>query len=229
MAAAMLASYPEVFAGGAIIAGLPYGSATTIRQAFDRMRGHGSPSARELQQALRGASDHRGPWPTISIWHGSADQTVVPSNAETMAGQWRGVHKLDERPSYSNATGVLAKQVWCDPSGNAVIEINMIAGMGHGTPIGDGLGIAGPYMLDVGISSTRQIARFWGIAQADGKSASVQSGSAVGQRPKSPAKEAGKTVAKPVAVPTVQRHTASDVTGARKVIEDALRAAGLMS
>ena len=30
MAAAMLASYPEVFAGGAIIAGLPFGAANTV-------------------------------------------------------------------------------------------------------------------------------------------------------------------------------------------------------
>ena len=49
MASVMLATYPEVFAGGAIIAGLPYGSASTIPEAFDRMRGHGLPSERELQ------------------------------------------------------------------------------------------------------------------------------------------------------------------------------------
>jgi poly(3-hydroxybutyrate) depolymerase len=48
MAGAMLATYPEVFAGGAIIAGLPFGSAQTIPEAFDRMRGHGGPSEREL-------------------------------------------------------------------------------------------------------------------------------------------------------------------------------------
>ena len=43
MASVMLATYPEIFAGGAIIAGLPYGSAATIPEAFDRMRGHGGP------------------------------------------------------------------------------------------------------------------------------------------------------------------------------------------
>ena len=43
MANAMLAVYPDVFAGGAIIAGLPYATATTVAQAFDRMRGHGLP------------------------------------------------------------------------------------------------------------------------------------------------------------------------------------------
>src|SRR5277367_3283453 len=37
MAAVMLATYPEVFAGGAIIAGLPYGCARSVQQAFDAM------------------------------------------------------------------------------------------------------------------------------------------------------------------------------------------------
>jgi poly(hydroxyalkanoate) depolymerase family esterase len=39
MAMVMLATYPEVFAGGAIIGGLPYGSATNSRQARPAMEG----------------------------------------------------------------------------------------------------------------------------------------------------------------------------------------------
>ena len=37
MTAAMLATYPEVFAAGAIIAGLPYGAAVNVQQAFESM------------------------------------------------------------------------------------------------------------------------------------------------------------------------------------------------
>jgi poly(hydroxyalkanoate) depolymerase family esterase len=37
MTSVMLACYPEVFAGGAIIAGLPYGAATNVQQAFETM------------------------------------------------------------------------------------------------------------------------------------------------------------------------------------------------
>jgi poly(3-hydroxybutyrate) depolymerase len=57
---------------------------------------------------------------------------------------------------------------------NGEKAINMIAGMGHGTPLGDGLGAPGPYMLDVGISSTREIARFWGLAKTASKSAAAR-------------------------------------------------------
>ena len=76
----MLATYPDVFAGGAIIAGLPYGCASSVPEAFDRMRGHGFPTQDRLQSLIRSASMHDGPWPTISIWQGIADHTVVPSN-----------------------------------------------------------------------------------------------------------------------------------------------------
>jgi poly(3-hydroxybutyrate) depolymerase len=61
MANVMLATYPKVFSGGTIIAGLPYGAAATVAQAFDRMRGHDIGSAAVLQAKLRAASEHN--WP----------------------------------------------------------------------------------------------------------------------------------------------------------------------
>ncbi|MFD2031250.1 PHB depolymerase family esterase [Ancylobacter dichloromethanicus] len=70
MANVMLATYPEVFAGGAIIAGLAYGRATTVPEAFDCMRGQGTASDEELWALLREASAHPGPWPRVAIWQG---------------------------------------------------------------------------------------------------------------------------------------------------------------
>ncbi len=211
MAAAMMAAYPETFAAGAVIAGLPYASANSVPEAFDRMRGEGGASEHELQRTLRSASNHRGPWPRLSIWHGTADRTVAPSNAAAIAAQWRGVHNLEASPSLSEKTGRLTRQAWHDEAGDAVLEVNMIGGMGHGTPLGrDGLGSPGPYMLDVGISSTRRIAAFWGIA--DGTRDAVEPH----RRAATDARQAQTTSAGPGAA------------GVTKTIEDALRAAGLM-
>ena len=56
MAASMLATYPEVFAAGAVIAGLAHGCAKTVPEAFGRMR---FPSEMQLQRNLRDASDYR--------------------------------------------------------------------------------------------------------------------------------------------------------------------------
>ena len=157
----------------------------------------------------------RDPWPRVSIWHGTADKTVAPSNADAIAGQWRGVHGLDDAPTHQTTAGPHAKRVWHDETGTAVLEINTIAGMGHGTPLDGELGAAGPYMLDVGISSTREIARFWGLATAARPSA--------GKKPNVEPRGVPRGAAPPTDVP---RETVS--TGPKKIIEDALRAAGLM-
>ena len=234
MASAMLATYPEVFAGGAIIAGLPYGSATTIPEAFDRMRGHGGPTEQQLRQLLRSASQHKGPWPRLSIWQGSADHTVASSNAEAIAGQWRGVHELAKAPTHSEVIDGHTRRIWSDVKGRPLIEIYTIAGMGHGTPLmtkGDaGLGVPGPFMLDVGISSTRLIAQFWGIAES-GKGTFARQ-----QKPGGTPSPYRSHASAPTMTETTRKtlqntappSQASDSNGVRKIIEAALRNAGLM-
>lgn len=167
MTSVMLATYPEVFAGGAIIAGLPYGCASTVPAAFRRMRGRGGPTGRQLAARLRNASKHNGPWPTISIWHGSRDHTVDPSNVEAIIGQWRTLLKLRRMPSRTHLVDGYPRRVWSDAKGHDLLEEYSITGMGHGTPLKTGgrtgCGSSGDYMLDVNISSTRHIAAFWGL------------------------------------------------------------------
>ncbi|MBV8823922.1 MAG: PHB depolymerase family esterase [Hyphomicrobiales bacterium] len=174
MACVMLATYPEVFAGGAIIAGLPYGCAGNAQQAFEAMfaeRGHG---AQALGDRVRGASGCRGPWPKISVWHGAGDPIVKPSNCEDIIRQWTNVHGLSDSPSYRESIGSHSRRVWSDAKGNALIEAVSIAGMAHGVPLAtatgaESCGAAGAFFLDVGISSTHQITRFWGLEESLGE------------------------------------------------------------
>ena len=165
----MLATYPEVFAGGAIIAGLPYRSANTLMQALYRMKGYGSPSDRKLDALVRGASKFGGRWPTISVWHGDRDKTVDHSNADSIVRQWQKIHNVEGPPTRVEEVDGFPRQVWCNASGQVVIEEYTIGRMGHGTPIkaggDDGLGEESKYMLEVGISSTRHIADFWGLTR----------------------------------------------------------------
>jgi poly(hydroxyalkanoate) depolymerase family esterase len=235
MTSVMLATYPDVFAGGAIIAGLPYGCASSVPEAFDRMRGHGFPTQDRLQSLVRSASVHDGPWPTISIWQGMADRTVVPSNMVEISAQWRGVHQLEEMPTRSDVIDGFPHRVWCGLDGRILIEENSIAGMGHGTPIAttgpNSYGVAGPFMLDVGISSTFHIARSWGLTH---EAESVEKNMFSHTHSSHPA--AVDRVREPEADPASIHSGASErrpllaqtATGVKKVIEDALRAAGLM-
>jgi poly(hydroxyalkanoate) depolymerase family esterase len=163
MTSVMLASYPEVFAGGAIIAGLPYGSATSVQEAFDAMFQATPRPARAWGDRVRATSPHAGPWPKISVWHGSADQTVKPVNADEIVKQWADLHGLSAAPSSETNVGGHLHRVWRNEAGDAMVEAYTIAGMGHGTPIGEGCGQAAPFILDVGISSTVRISEFWGL------------------------------------------------------------------
>ena len=123
--------------------------------------------AREWGDLVRAASPHRGPWPKVSVWHGSEDRTVAPVNAAEIIKQWTDVHGLPATPSFEEVVDGYPRRVWQDATGEDVIEEYIIDTMGHGTPIaisaGDQRhGVAGPFLLDVGIASSYHIAKFWG-------------------------------------------------------------------
>ncbi len=222
MTIAMLATRPDLFAGGAAIGGLAYGTATGVSQALDRMRGHGDTSDAALVDLVRsGARGHDGRWPTLAIWHGGADATVSVSNADTIARQWRGIHGVDATAVREERRGTAVHRIWSDAQGRAVVEDWTIPGMGHGTPIdpsrGERLGAAGPYMLDVGISSTAVIARSWGLIAATDTTAA-----------KPAAVDRVAKIAIPVTPKPASKPRAAAPTGVQATIEHALRAAGLM-
>ena len=182
MTSNMLACYPEVFAGGAIVAGLPYGAATNVQQAFESMFQSPSRSAREWGDLVRKASSHRGPWPRVSVWHGNADKTVIPSNAQEILKQWTEVHGLPLCASMKTRTDGFPREVWINEAGDELIEAYTITNMAHGTPLAVGeaegaCGAPGPFLLPVGISSTYHIAKFFGITVArapDERDASIE-------------------------------------------------------
>jgi poly(hydroxyalkanoate) depolymerase family esterase len=165
MTSAMLAIYPEVFAAGAIIAGLPYGSAANVQQAFESMFEGRPRPAKQWGDLVRRASPHRGPWPRVSVWHGDRDATVKPMNADAIVQQWSDVHGIDVAPVEDRVDGY-PRKVW-RRDGVDLIESYTITGMAHGTPLATGThgGAAGPFMLEAGISSSYHIATFFGLTR----------------------------------------------------------------
>ena len=178
MTSAMLACYPEVFAGGAIVAGLPFGGAHNVQSAFETMR-----SARDFQagkwgEAVLKVSNHRGRFPRISVWHGTADPVVNPNNADAIVKQWANVHGVPLAPSAKTKVSGHCRSVWRNGAGDDVIEYFAIGGMGHGVPLApgtgsDGCGHVSPFHIDAGISSACHIAHFWGLAAAPAAAALV--------------------------------------------------------
>ena len=140
MAAVMLATYPDLFAGGAIIAGVAYGCASDVVGAFDCMGGRARGDSRQLGEKVRRASPHRGPWPRVQIWQGSADHTVVASNADAIAMQWADLHGLGPKPDREDRIAGYPRRSWLGEDGTPLIEQYTITGMAHGIPLDPGTG-----------------------------------------------------------------------------------------
>lgn len=172
MASVMLATYPDLFAGGAIIAGLPYRAAEGLQEAFECMFQGRNRSEREWGDLVRATSSHQGNWPKVSVWHGDADSAVKPAMVDETIKQWRDLHGLEAAPSMEMTVDGHRRQVWQGLNGDDLIESFTIAGMGHGVPIEPGdqahqCGTAAPFFNAVGISSAHHIARFWGITERE--------------------------------------------------------------
>ncbi|MBN8942156.1 MAG: PHB depolymerase family esterase [Rhizobiales bacterium] len=220
MTSVMLATYPELFAAGAIIGGLPYGAAGNVQEAFASMNGV-SREAELWGDRVRAAAGHQGPWPRVSIWHGTDDPTVRLVNAHELVKQWTNVHGIVSlEPARALGDGH-ERLTWAGPKGG-LVELVTIAGMGHGVPVDpsqESGGETGAYFLDAGIASTRHIAAFWGL---------IPEKAVDRPRPAAPTwPEKRMTMPREPGLPAAEAPAlgASDING---VITKALKAAGLM-
>ncbi len=169
MTTVMLANYPEVFAGGAVFAGLPYGGARSLQDAIQSMSQGREGTGEQWSDYVFTATQHRGAWPKVSVWHGTADYVVNPKNADDILKQWTHVHGLPAEPHHEHEFSGQQRRVWRNVSGEDVIESITISGMGHGIPLhadndGERFGNVSAFHFDVGLSAGASVAKFWGIA-----------------------------------------------------------------
>ncbi len=206
----MLAAYPALFAGGAIVAGLPYGAARDLQSALGAMHAGVKRSDGEWGELVRAASGHAGPWPRISVWHGLADTVVAPVNATDSVRQWLDVHGLAAAKPDRGMVGPAEHLRWRDGRGRVTVESYTLPAMGHGVPISAAdadaaqrCGMAAPFILESGISSSYVIAADWGLVPQAAAMPVAEAPAAPGMRP------------------------ATGVHAIAGVIQKALRAAGL--
>lgn len=163
--ALMLATWPDVFAAGATIAGIPYHCTinfsevtTCLSPGIDR-----TPAA--WGDFVRAAFTNPGANPRVTIWQGSSDTTVVPRNQTELLEQWTNVHGIDATADSTDMLDGATRNSYKDAGGVTKVETITIPNMGHGTPVdpSNGCGQAGAYFLDVHICSTQRIAEFFGL------------------------------------------------------------------
>ncbi|UJR85373.1 alpha/beta hydrolase family esterase [Sandaracinus amylolyticus] len=168
LAPALLATYPDVFAAGAANAGLPYGCASGVSEAFTCQNGGVDRSPSEWAARVRAAapSGWSGPWPRLAIWQGTSDYTVRPMNATELVEQWTAIHGMDTTPESSETIGALQRTRHV-AAGRVAVEQVIVPGMGHAVAIdpASGCGATGSYTATSALCAAREQARFFGLIE----------------------------------------------------------------
>ncbi len=205
MTALMLAVWPDVFSGGAIFAGIPFGCATnqkTTTEAANCLKDYTGANAYlsrtpaawgELVRAA--APSFHGPYPRVAIWHGTADSIVNPKNQAELVKQWTNVNGIDQTPDTTDSVDGFPHKQYKDANGKTLVETYEITGQSHGTevaptkpmdpsqPAVGTCGKAGSYIISAGICSTYYAAKFFGLdigASTAGDGGTSSSGSSGG-------------------------------------------------
>ncbi|MCW3814232.1 PHB depolymerase family esterase [Micromonospora sp. DR5-3] len=165
MSGVMLATYPDVFAAGSVIAGLPYRCATSSTSAYSCMNPGVDKTPAQWGDLVRNAyPGYAGKRPRVAIWHGTGDYTVAVANAVESRDQWTNVLGVSQTPT---STATLPADTNLEVYGSDQVRLYRVSGMGHGTPVDPGsatdqCGTAAAYFLDT-ICSTYRDALFFGL------------------------------------------------------------------
>ena len=136
MTSVVLATYPDLFRAGGIVAGCMYDGLPCI----------GAPSAKDPERtgesALAAMGDAARAVPFVVV-QGTADATVPPANADAVFRQWRRTNHLAHR--WMPVTGEGVGQAsggwrWTVRRHGTWAEVWTVEGMGHAWPGGTGKG-----------------------------------------------------------------------------------------
>jgi poly(hydroxyalkanoate) depolymerase family esterase len=131
----MLATYPDVFKAGAIVAGGPY-KCGTQQGCTD---GTANKTPQEWGDLARsGYSGYTGAKPRVSIWHGSADTTMSYNNFTEAMEQWTNYHGIDQTADVSDTVRGYPHNVYKDATGTALVETYSLTSRAHGWPLDPG-------------------------------------------------------------------------------------------
>ena len=180
----LLATYPDVFTAGAVVSGGPYRCetyqhvylappGTYVDSSAMEFAARGACTQAEIDRTPEewgdlmrlGAPRYTGTKPPVSLWHGSADEVVLPKNFHELVEQWTNYHGIDLTPEVVDRVAGYPHEVHTDASGRALVETFLLTDRGHSFP---GDGSAGcPGQENAGICAVSRIADWlvWATAQ----------------------------------------------------------------
>lgn len=142
MAVVMLATYPDLFAGGSTFAGGAYGCSTSCAALGKKGSGWtwpGNHSSSLVKQAYATVwNDANARKPKLLIFQGDADGAVTPENLADLTQQWNGALGITGAGKTSTLKGHAYTEY--DKNGTVMLASVTMKGIGHGTPVDPGTG-----------------------------------------------------------------------------------------
>lgn len=150
-AAIMGHAYPDLYAGVGVHSGLACGAAKDMPSAFAAMRTGGADGGRAVRS--------KRPVRTI-VFHGTADKTVNPANADRVVRQFEPVTSLDTTVDHGRSKDGMAytRTVGRGAGGRPMLEQWVLHGAGHAWSGGSP---AGSYTDPKGPDASRAMMRFF--------------------------------------------------------------------
>jgi len=135
MTNALLAAYPDVFAGGSVLAGVPAG-AWTGGNAY----GWSTPAGNNAQAwgdiVRKADTGFTGKRPRVQLWHGTGDTTLTYSQAfPAEVAQWTNVFGVTdanaEKSTFQGGQDSWARMTYKDATGAVVLETDVAQNAPH--------------------------------------------------------------------------------------------------
>ena len=165
MTAALLAHYPELFSGGAVVGGIPYPCADGLIKAIACMRNGPALSAIKLAELVKNKQNNTViHWPNLLVIIGDTDKIVNPKNGRYLAQQWQQLKGLAQSETHKKEH--LATTLWRNNQQQVEIELIEIANFGHSFSVNPKLKNGGKeanFINKAHISSAITMMEFWRI------------------------------------------------------------------
>jgi poly(3-hydroxybutyrate) depolymerase len=166
MASGLLANYPALFNGGAVVAGIPFPCAEGLMTGISCMRNGPPQTVDELKTRVEKLNPQQITWPKLSIWTGEQDSIVNPLNSSMLAQQWANLSALERNPIINKQLGYTITG-WKNSAKEVRVELIEVASLGHGimvNPLVENGGEVSDYVLASPLSTAKHVIDFWQLS-----------------------------------------------------------------
>ncbi len=142
MTQALMGVYPDIFAAGVAVSGVPCGCwavdysgdvAQNGQWSGPCAGGQVSKTAQQWGDLVRAMfPDYAGHRPRLQLWHGTADTTISYKNLAEAVKEWTNLLALSESPATTDTKFGGTHQLWKSQCGFGVFETFSVDGAGHG-------------------------------------------------------------------------------------------------